>query len=364
MIKDRYNKSTNQGIRMIQNALPCIKRVNWKGADGMRERLAKLENMPIGISGTCLAFITLSNSWLINGFHYLKPAAVFLAVCMLVLTALRAILFPGKMWSELKHPVTGTFYPTIGMATWLVSAYFYPSAPVLCMGLWLAAVVWHYFVIVVYTVCRLKERKIQNIMPTCFIVYTGMITGCIASKGMAGPLIPAIAEFMLYFGFWFYTLLLPLDLWIVFKSGNLNDSNLPTVGIICSPAPLGVVGMLTIQENPNLIMLGWLTVTGLLLLPVVYSYIYRLFQKGFKPMYAGFTFPLAIATLAAYKLSDFLSALGYETLGTVFGLLGDVEIFIASYVVFYVLFHFLRMFVRAVLPERTAFSKGVQPSLD
>lgn len=325
----------------------------------MRERLNRLETMPIGITGACLAFITLSNSWLLNGFTFVKPVAVFAAVCMLILTAMRAVLFPKTMWAEMKHPVTGTFYPTIGMATWLVANYFYPYAPRLCSLLWLAAAVWHYLIVVVYTVCRLRERKIKNIMPTCFIVYTGMITGCIASKGMAGPLIPAIAEFMLYFGFWFYTILLPLDLWIVFKSNNLNDSNLPTVGIICSPAPLGVVGMLTIQESPNLLMLGWLTVTGLLLLPVVYFYIYKLFQKGFRPMYAGFTFPLAIATLAAYKLSAFLPTLGYETLGRIFGLLGDVEIFIASYVVFYVLFHFLRMFVRAILPQRpVSFEAG------
>ena len=70
--------------------------------------------MPIGITGTALAFITLSNSWLRNGFDFVKPMAVFVAVCMLILTALRAILYPGNMWAELKHPVTGTFYPPSG----------------------------------------------------------------------------------------------------------------------------------------------------------------------------------------------------------------------------------------------------------
>lgn len=318
----------------------------------MRKQISKLEHMPIGITGACLAFITLSNSWQLNGIGFVKPLAVFLAVCMLALTALRALLFPKAMWAELKHPVTGTFYPTIGMATWLVSAYFHPAAPVLCELLWLAAAAWHYFVIGVYTVCRWKERKLSNIVPTCFIVYTGMITGCIASKGMSGPLIPMIAQFMLYFGFWFYTILLPLNLWIVFRSGNLTDATLPTVGILCSPAPLGVVGMLTIQESPNLLMLGWLTLTGLLLLPVVYCYVWKLFAKGFRPTYAGFTFPLAIATLAAYRLSEFWAGLGYDLLGKAFQLLGDVEIFIASYVVGYVLFHFLRMFVLAVLPPQ------------
>ncbi|MGM8224809.1 TDT family transporter, partial (plasmid) [Clostridium perfringens] len=173
------------------------------------------------------------------------------------------------------NPVTGTFYPTMGMVLWLVSGFFYPYFPVVCSWLWIAAVIYHYGIVIFYTIIRIKERKFENIMPTCFIVYTGMITGSVASKGMDGviPQIPQIAHFMLMFGFIFYTILLPLVLYIVFKSEILDDHKLPTVGIICSPAPLGVVGILTIEPNPNPYMLAWLIITGLILLVVVYGYI-------------------------------------------------------------------------------------------
>ncbi|WP_312288015.1 hypothetical protein [Terrisporobacter sp.] len=67
------------------------------------------------------------------------------------------------------------------------------------------------------------------------------------------------------------------------------------MGIICSPAPLGIVGILAIEPHPNMYMLIWLIVTGLILLGVVYGYIVKLFKDGFKPSYAAFTFPLAIA---------------------------------------------------------------------
>ncbi|MDV5105289.1 hypothetical protein R2R32_00495 [Clostridium perfringens] len=46
-------------------------------------------------------------------------------------------------------------------------------------------------------------------------------------------------------------------------------------------------------------MLAWLIITGLILLVVVYGYILKLFKEGFKPSYATFTFPLAIATLSS-----------------------------------------------------------------
>lgn len=319
----------------------------------MKKYLDKLKNYPIGISGTCLAFITLSNSWQIKGISYFKPIAITLAVCMLILMLIRVIRFPKVMFEELKNPVTGTFYPTMGMVVWLISSFFYSSFPVVCSYLWIAAVIYHYVIVIFYTIIRFKERNFNNIMPTCFIVYTGMITGSVASKGMDGviPQIPQIAHFMLMFGFIFYTLLLPVVLYIVFRSEKLDDHKLPTVGIICSPAPLGVVGILTIEPNPNKYMLAWLVITGLILLVVVYGYIFKLFKEGFKPSYAAFTFPLAIATLAAYKLSSYCIGLGNIVLGDIFRFLGDIEIFIATYVVLFVLLNFLNMFVKAISPK-------------
>lgn len=205
-----------------------------------------------------------------------------------------------------------------------------------------------------YTIIRIKERKFENVMPTCFIIYTGMITGSIASVGMGG-IIPSIAHFMLMFGFIGYTLLLPVVLYMVFKGEHLDDHKLPTVGIICSPAPLGVVGILSIVPNPNKFMLAWLIITGLTLLVVVYGYIIKLFKEGFKPTYAAFTFPLAIATLAAFKLGTYFAGLGYVHMANIFNLLGDVEIFIATYVVFFILVNFLNIFAKAINPKLGRF---------
>ncbi|MEG2985875.1 MAG: C4-dicarboxylate ABC transporter, partial [Peptostreptococcaceae bacterium] len=95
----------------------------------------------------------------------------------------------------------------------------------------------------------------------------------------------------------------------------------------------------------------WLIVTGLILLVVVYGYILKLFKEGFNPAYASFTFPLAIATLAAFKLSTYFGAIGYAKLGNIFELLGNIEIFIATYVVFFILLNFINMFFKAINPK-------------
>lgn len=317
----------------------------------MGKYLEKLQHMHIGISGTCLAFITLSTSWKMKEITFLKPISIFVAVVMVSLMVLRFVLYPKVVYRELKDPVIGTFYPTIGMATWLISAYFYPHFPRFCSYLWLAIVVYHYGIVIFYTIIRIKERKFSHIMPTCFIVYTGMITGSVASSEMTGEVIPKVAHFMLLFGFTFYTLLLPVVLYIVFLSEVLDDHRLPTVGIVCSPAPLGIVGILSTQKHPNPYMLTWLIITGLILLVVVYTYLLKLFKEGFKPAYASFTFPLAIATLAAYKLSAYFEQQGDHSLHDLFKLLGDIEIFIATYVVFFILLNFITMFVKAINPR-------------
>lgn len=98
-------------------------------------------------------------------------------------------------------------------------------------------------------------------------------------------------------------------------------------------------------------MLIWLIVTGLILLVVVYNYIIRLFKEGFKPAYASFTFPLAIATMAAYDLSKYFTPLGDVFLGKVFKLFGDIEIFIATCVIFFILLNFINMFIKAINPR-------------
>lgn len=81
----------------------------------MKKYLNKLKNMHIGISGRSLAFITLSNTWMMKDINYLKPLSITTAIIMLTLMLLRMICFPKVMYEKLKNPATGILYPIIGI---------------------------------------------------------------------------------------------------------------------------------------------------------------------------------------------------------------------------------------------------------
>lgn len=55
--------------------------------------------------------------------------------------------------------------------------------------------------------------------------------------------------------------------------------------------------------------------------------------------------------MAAYDLSKYFTPLGDVFLGKVFKLFGDIEIFIATCVIFFILLNFINMFIKAINPR-------------
>jgi exfoliative toxin A/B len=312
----------------------------------MSSLIKKLENYPIGICGTSLAFITLSNCWLVNGIKFLKPISIIFAICTLSLMLLRIVLFPKKILDEIKNPVLGSFYPTIDMAGLLIAAYFLDIAPSLSKVLWLICIAVHGFLFIVFLGFRIKNFKITDMIPSWFVILIGVVVASASSKGMGYPL---LAQYLFYFGFFWYVVAWPVMLYRIYRCEKLEEHKLPTIGVMAAPGSLCIVGYLTSFANPNPYILGFLILTSLFNLVLVYTYITDFLKKGFKPTYAALTFPLAISVLAMYKTSTYLGSLGLSS--SIFKFLGDLEIFIATYVIFYVINNFIKLFLGAINPK-------------
>lgn len=310
----------------------------------MKNVINKLENYPIGMCGTSLAFITLSNCWAFVGIKFLKPLAIIFAIIAISLMFLRIILFPKIIWEELKNPVIGTFYPTIDMSCFLIAAYFINIFPNFSKALWLVCIIFHGVFFVLFCIFRIKDFSIKNMIPSWFVVLVGVVVGSASSANMGYKALP---QYLFYFGFTFYIIVWPFMVYRIFKCEVIEENKLPTIGIMAAPASLCIVGYLTAFKNPNSIILIFLVVTSLFNLGLVYSYILMFIKKGFSPIYAALTFPLAISIFAMYKLSAYLNSV--KSFGAIFfKVLGNIENFIGTYVIFYVIINFIKLFLKAI----------------
>ena len=310
----------------------------------MKRLINKLENYPIGICGTSLAFITLSNSWAFIGINFLKPLAIIFSIIALILMLLRVILFPKIIWQELKNPVLGTFYPTIDMSCFLISAYFLNIAPNFSRALWIICVITHGTLFLLFCIFRLRDFSIKNMVPSWFVVLVGVVVGSASSSNMGYT---KFAQYLFYFGLFWYIVVWPIMVYRIFRCEAIEENKLPTIGVMAAPASLCIVGYLTAFKNPNNVILTFLVITSLFNLFLVYSYISKFIKKGFSPTYAALTFPLAISVLAMYKFSAYLNNIGIFG-SEFFKIIGHIEILIATYVIFYVIINFIKLFLKAI----------------
>lgn len=307
----------------------------------------QLKYVPIGICGTAMAFMTLSNGWNFRGLGFLRPIAIAFALSVLVLKLSKIIMHPKQIREELAHPVTGSFYPTIDMMCFLIAAYFLPMAPTFARILWLSAIVVHFIIMGIFIYHRSKCIAFEDVVPSWFIIMIGMVVAVVTSPGMG---FDSLAKGLFIFGCTWYVVMWPMMMYRVFKTG-LAEGHKPNIGIMAAPGSLCLAGYLTAFDQINIYLVAFLCMTAMVNLFIVYIRIPSFIQAGFKASYAAFTFPLAISAFAMYKMSVYHK---------VFLVIGDIEIFIATGVIFYVMYHFISQFVKAIKEHMNHSNKQVR----
>ena len=315
----------------------------------MSAYMKKLENYPIGICGTALAFITVSNAYGVLDIHFIKPFAIFFAFPVIALMILKLILKPKSVIKDLKNPISGSFYTTVDMSTFLIAAYFHKSYPVFTSRLWLFAVIVHFTLVAIYTFLRIKRHKFSEVLPCWYTTYVGIVVGAIVSKGMGHD---TLALFMLYFGTVSYLVCYPFMLYKIFAKKFTKDQ-LATTGVMAAPGGLAVAGFLSLYKELNIYFLWFLIILLVINVVIVYYSASKLFRQKFTPALAAFTFPLAISSLATCKAVKYFRAHDFAALPYL-EVISIIEIVVISAIVAYVLINFLIMFYKALTERNIA----------
>ena len=311
-----------------------------------------IEKVPIPTAGVALALTALGNLLqpAYEGIHILCGAVALLLIAML---AAKIIMFPKLIRDDLHNSIMASVSGTVFMTLMQFSSYLAPVAYAPAFALWIAATAAHLALIVWFTARFFRQFKLNEVFPTYFICYVGIVVASVTSPTFG---MQAVGQVVFWFGFACYAVLLGLVTYRYAKH-EVPEGARPLFCIYTAPMSLSIVGYLAVTAEPNAVMVGIMLVLAQVLFAVVLSRLPRLLKLKFYPSYAAMTFPFVITATALGQATAFFRANGMA-LPFAFDVLFFAEVALATIMVAYVLAHYLRFFIRRVeLPQSAGVLK-------
>lgn len=261
--------------------------------------------LPIALTGLALGISGVSSAVAV----ILNPKALyignFISLALLLPIIIKNILHFDVFKEELKHPTLGSFVPTLDMALMNFSVVLYEFSPVLGKGLWLLCILVHIVFGTLFVYHRFRSWNIEHMVPSWFVPPIGIVVASVDSTVMG---MPELAQIIFYVGFVFYIIMLPMMLYRVIFVERIDDVRLPIFAIMAAPPNLCLAGYLVAFETPNPAMVRFLFPLGIFMTALVYISMVKIIKLKFTPVYASFTFPLAVGASAILKYSNYIAA--------------------------------------------------------
>ena len=312
----------------------------------MKKFIDKLRNLPVAVSGLALGITGLGNILAIEINANWRYICTIIASLFILLVAIKKLAHPKAIWSEITHPVAGSFIPAFDMTLMMVANTIAKYSLLTGQILWYFAITLHAFFAICFIYHRYKVFDLDHMLPSWFVPPVGIVVACVTGESMHAPY---LSHLLFYIGFTCYCILLPIMLYRLIFGSRIQDQQLPAFGIMGAPASLCLAGYLSAFNNPNQIIIGTLLALSLMMTALVYISMFRINPKriAFIPIYASYTFPLAIGATALIKYAHFI---GINTSDGIFWhMLGQVEMIVAIFVITWVLVRMSKFILSDVL---------------
>ena len=292
----------------------------------------KLKRYPVALTGLALGVAGLSAALSnVFGNGVLFVGSTISAFFLIVILA-KNLMYPLVLLEELKHPTVSSFVPTFDMALMIIASAIVHGHPFLGKTLWLLAIVIHSVCLGFFLKNRLREFSLELMIPSWFVPPIGIVIASVTGSQMGFPF---ISQVIFYIGFVFYIIMLPMMFYRVIFANLIDDDRLPSFGIMAAPPNLCVAGYLVAFPEPNLIILAVLVGLALFSTCLVYMSMIRIWKIKFSPIYASYTFPLAISSTAMIKVANYFKPLNSEFY-YFFHIISMIELLIAAIVIPYI----------------------------
>ena len=135
---------------------------------------AILKKYPVPATGLILGLAAAGNLVQSYGEIYRTIFGIISAV-LFIFMVVKIIKFPKAVKESLDNPVVASVFPAFSMAAMLLSVYIKTLAPSFAFALWVAAIILHGVLIVLFTKKYIMNFKIKTVLPSWFIVYVGIV---------------------------------------------------------------------------------------------------------------------------------------------------------------------------------------------
>lgn len=263
---------------------------------------AILKKYPVPATGLILGLAAAGN--LVQSYgEILRTMFGLISAALFVLMIIKIIKFPKGVKEALDNPVVSSVFPTFAMAAMLLSTYLKPLAPSFAFAMWIAAVIFHGVLIVLFTKKYVVNFKIKTVFPSWFIVYVGIVVSSVTAPAFKMIIFGQTA---FWFGFVSYIVLLPVVLYRVFKIKEIAEPAKPTLVIFAAPASLLLAGYMNSFEAKNMAMVVFLAALSIIMYIGALAVLLNLLKLKFYPSYSAFTFPLVISGISMKLTNGFL----------------------------------------------------------
>jgi len=289
-----------------------------------------IKNTPIPIAGLMLGLAAAGNLLQSYGTSYRYILGALSGIIFIILT-LKAISNPKCVKEGFQNPVIASVMPTFSMGIMLLSTYINPFFPSTAKIIWFAGLAIHILLILYFTKKYVFKLNIKKVFPSYFIVYVGIICASVTAPAYGQTI---LGQYIFWFGFISYILLLPVVLYRVLKIKEIPEPALPTITIFSAPASLCLAGYLNSFPEKSILMVGFLGILSFIMFLSVMAYMPKMLRIKFYPSYSAFTFPFVITSIAIKGTNAFLVSIdsGIPYLGYFVNFLEIWSILMVAYV--------------------------------
>jgi len=298
-----------------------------------------IKKVPIPMAGLMLGLAAVGNLVQSYGDLYRNIFGALSAI-LLFLLIMKIFIDPKGVKESMENPVVASVSPTLSMGIMILSTYIKPYFPSLGYGIWIFGLILHAILILYFTKKYMFNFNIKKVFPGYFVVYVGIVVGSVT-----GPVYnqAIIGQYLFWFGFISYLVLLPVVIYRVVKVKAIPEPALPTIAIFAAPASLCLAGYINSFQNKNMVIIGFLVTLSLIMLGVVLLYMPKLLKLPFYPSYSAYTFPFVISGISIKLTNGFLANSGNGIAWLKY--IVKFQEVIAVSLVFYVLIRYIKFLI-------------------